>query len=64
MYVFIVMVLLLITSIKTLQNFELTIIIVIASIPGADPEKIELGGANSMNYQTEPAGGANLLFFV
>ena len=29
--------------------------------PGADPENIEPGGANSKHYQTEP-GGANIFF--
>ena len=31
---------------------------------GADPENVEPGGANSINYQTEPGrgGGANLFF--
>ena len=29
---------------------------------GADPENVEPGGANSINYQTEPEGGANLFF--
>ena len=28
---------------------------------GADPENVEPGGANNINYQTEP-GGANLFF--
>ena len=30
-------------------------------LPGADPENVEPGGANSVNYQTEP-GGATLFF--
>ena len=25
--------------------------------PGADPENVEPGGANSVNYQNEPKGG-------
>ena len=29
--------------------------------PGADPENVEPGGANSINYQTEP-GGVDLFF--
>ena len=33
----------------------------IADNTGADPENVEPGGANSINYQTEP-GGANLFF--
>ena len=30
---------------------------------GADPENVEPGGANSINYQTEPEGGGANSFF-
>ena len=33
----------------------------LTGVPGADPENVEPGGANSKNHQTEP-GGANLFF--
>ena len=31
---------------------------------GADPEDVEPGGANSINCQTEPGGGAQIYFLV
>ena len=32
-------------------------------LAGADPENVEPGGANCINYQSEPGrGGANLFF--
>ena len=35
---------------------------IVNAIPGADPENVEPGGANSINYQTEP--GAQIYFLV
>ena len=32
--------------------------------PGADPENVEPGGANSINYQTEPEGGGAQIYFL
>ena len=33
-------------------------------LPGADMEKIEPGGANSINDQTEPGEGAQIYFHL
>ena len=33
-------------------------------IPGADPENVEPGGANSINCQTEQGGATYMYFFV
>ena len=45
------------------QSYHRGTVLVLKS-PGADPENVEPGGANSINYQTEPEGGAQIYFLV